>query len=395
MAAKKKKRRDGSGSVFQDKHGNWIAQIRRYDVLQGRSKQIRRRARSRDHARELLAELKATGGSPTRSGVSLAEYLANWRDDTLPVQDRAESTKSNYRQCLTYFGIPAAGQIPLTDFTPSLAEQWIGALRATRKLGKKDSVSGTRLRDGDPISPNTVRNTYMVVRTALDDAVRDGLMVTNPLTEVTAPRATKTAVPVTRPDEVEALLVACSRRRIEPLVYFVAFTGCRIGEALSLRWEDVDLKASTATVWRGSQNGHTTKSRRPRSLTLLPEVTAQLKAVRQRTRRERLALGAEWWPSDLVFTSATGRPLDYNNVSHELQRALRAAGVSTRRPWHSLRHGVSHRLLTNGLPLPLVSSMLGHSSVAITADIYGHVDSRIPVDLLEQTFNRVQHSQER
>ena len=384
----KKKRRDGPGSVFQDKNGNWIAQIRKYDQLQGKSKQIRRRARSRDHARDLLAELRQTGGSPTRSGMGLAEYLTKWRDHTLPVQDRAESTKANYHQCLTYFGIPAAGQIPLADFTPSLAEQWIGALRATRKLGKKDSESGLRLRNGDPISPNTVRNTYMVVRTALDDAVRDGLIPTNPLAQVTAPRATKAAVPVTKPDEVEVLLEACCGRRIEPLVYFVVFTGCRIGEALSLRWEDVDLEANAATLRRGSRDGNSTKTGKVRDVTLLPEVVDQLKAVRARSRKERLAAGAGWHQSDLVFTSATGRPLDYDNVSHELRRALKAAGLGTRRPWHSLRHGFSHRLLAKGFSLPLLSAMLGHSSLAITVDTYGHVDSRIPQDVLAQALER-------
>ena len=320
--------------------------------------------------------------------MGLAEYLTKWRDHTLPVQDRAQSTKSNYHQCLTYFAIPAAGQIPLADFTPSVAEQWIGALRATRKLGRRDSVSGTRLRDGDPISPNTVRNTYMVVRTALDDAVRDGLIATNPLTQVTAPRATKTAVPVTKPHEVEALLIACSGRRIEPLVNFVVFTGCRIGEALSLRWEDVDLEANAATLRRGSRDGNSTKTRKVRDVTLLPEVVDQLKAVRARTRRERLAAGRGWHQSDLVFTSATGRSLDYNNVSHELQRALKAAGVTTRRPWHSLRHGLAHRLIPRSLPLPLLSAMLGHSSVAITVDTYGHVDSRIPVEVLRKALER-------
>ncbi len=385
----KKKRRDGSGSVFQDKNGNWIAQIRKYDQLQGKSKQIRRRARSRDHARDLLAELRATGGATakTMTGLGLAEYLTNWRDDALPVQDRAASTMANYFQCLTYYAIPAAGQIALSDLTPSLAEQWIAAVRAIRKFGMKNPVSGERSRDGDPISPNTVRNTYMAARQALNDAVRDGLIASNPLAEVAAPRATKTAVPATKPDEVEALLVACSGRRIEPLVYFVVFTGCRIGEALALRWNEVDLDANSAILWRGSKDGPTTKNRRPRTVTLLPPVAAQLKAVRQRTRKERLQRGDGWDHSDLVFTTATGRALDYSNVYHEVQRALKAAGVCPSRPWHSLRHGLSHRLLTNGLPLPMVSAMLGHSSIAVTADIYGHIDSRIPVDLLDETFN--------
>ena len=386
----KKKRRDGSGSIFQDKDGNWFAQIRRYDERLGRSKQIRRRARSRDHARALLAELKQKTGVavvPT-SGIIVADYLRHWRDEILPIQDRAESTKEIYTQCLTYYAIPAAGQIPLERFTPSLAEKWVAAVRDTRKLNKKGPASGERHRDGDPISASSVRNTYMATRQALDTAVRDGLIAANPLAAVATPRVPKTVVPVTKPYEIDALLSACSGRRIEPLIYFVAFTGCRIGEALALRWKDVDLDSNTATLSRGSTDGQTTKTRRVRDVTLLPEVTAQLIAVRRRTQKERLMAGEGWHSSDLVFTSATGRPLDYNNVSHELQRALKAAAVSPRRPWHSLRHGFSHRLITSGLPLPMLSAMLGHSSLAITVDTYGHVDSRIPVELLREAMGR-------
>ena len=71
-----------------------------------------------------------------------------------------------------------------------------------------------------------------------------------------------------------------------------------------------------------------------------------------------------------------------------LQRALKAAGVTTRRPWHSLRHGFAHRVIPRGLPLPLLGAMLGHSSSAITVDIYGHVDSRIPVEVLSRALER-------
>lgn len=384
----KKKRRDGSGSVFQDGNGRWIAQIRRYDELKGESRKTRRRARSRDHARELLAELNATGATPINSSITLAEYLTNWLKEVLPIQDRSTSTKALYSQCLTYYGIPAAGEVPLTKLTPSMCEQWLDAVRSTKKLGKADPATGVRRRDGDPIAASTVRNTYMAALQALNTAVRDGVITSNPLAQINTPRVPKAEVPATKPHEIDALLKACAGRRIEPLVYFVAWTGCRIGEALALRWADVDLEANAATLRRGSRDGNSTKTGKIRDVTLLPEVVDQLKAVRARSRRERLAAGAGWHQSNLVFTSATGRPLDYDNVSHELRRALKAAGLSTRRPWHSLRHGFSHRLLAKGFSLPLLSAMLGHSSLAITVDTYGHVDSRIPQDVLAQALER-------
>lgn len=386
---KKKTRRDGSGSIFKDRDGKWIAQIRQFDPLTGKSRQIRRRARSRDDARDALTELRKGAAAPSIPGkVTFGDYLTRWRDESLPIQDRAPSTQKIYHECLTYYGIPAAGQIPLANLTPSIAERWLDAVRRTRKLGKADKVTKVRIRDGATIAPSTVRNTFMAARQALETAVRDGLIFSNPLGEIDTPRVAKVEVPVTKPDQLDALLKACENRRIEPLVYFVAWTGCRIGEALALRWSDVDLGTCTATLRHGSREGDSTKNRKIRDVTLLPEVTDQLKAVKARTRRERLKAGSGWHRSDLVFTSATGRPLEYNNVSHELQRALKAAGVTPRRPWHSLRHGLAHRLIPRDLPLPLLSAMLGHSSVAITTDIYGHVDSRIPVEVLRKALER-------
>lgn len=228
----------------------------------------------------------------------------------------------------------------------------------------------------------------MAVSQALNTAVRDGLIASNPLVRIDTPRVPRAHVPSTKPHEVDALLKTCAGRRIEPLVYLVAFTGCRIGEALALRWVDVDLEAGAATLRRGSRGRLTTKTGKIRDITLIPEVVNQLKAVQTRSRKERLAAGSGWHRSDLVFTTATGRPLDYDNASHELKRALRATGLSTRRPWHSLRHGLAESLLARGFSMPLLSAMLGHSNISMTVDTYGHVNSRIPVDMLSEAVGR-------
>ncbi len=389
MRDRQKKRPAGSGSIFKTKDGQWIAQVRQYDELTGKSRQIRRRARNRDHARELLAGLRdGQHPSSARTDMSFANYLKYWRDEVLPLQRKAPSTAAIYEQCLTYYGIPAAGRIPLTQLSPSACERWLDEVSNTRKLGRRDAATGERTRDGERIAASTVRNTYMAALQALNTAERDGLIPSNPLSLVPSPRVPKQDVPVTKPHEVEALLAACRGRRTEPLVHFVAWTGCRIGEALALRWSDVDLDRQTATLRRGGHLRNTTKNSKIRTVTLLPVVVEQLQCVKRRTRRERLALGEGWHDSDLVFTSATGRALDRDNVSHELQRALIAAGITPKRPWHSLRHGLAHRLILAGVPLSMVSAMVGHSSVAMTNDIYGHVDATIPLDVLKEAMGQ-------
>ncbi len=389
MSGGKRKRPDGTGTFFKTGSGQWIAQIRQYDELTGKSRQIRRRARNRDHARELLAMLRAgQGPRSARTDISFAEYLQYWRDEVLPLQHKAPATTAIYQQCLAYYGIPAAGRIPLAQLTPSACERWLDKVGKTRKLGSRDPVSGVRNRDGEPIAASTVRNTYMAALQALKTAERDGLIASNPLSHVPSPRVSLQDVPVTKPHEVEALLTACQGRRIEPLVHFVSWTGCRIGEALALRWSDVDLNRQTATLRRGGHLRDTTKNSKIRTVTLLPVVVEQLQSAKRRTRRERLILGEGWHDSDLVFTSGSGRALDRDNVSHELKRALVAAGITPKRPWHSLRHGLAHRLIIAGVPLSMVSAMVGHSSVAMTNDIYGHVDATIPLEVLQKAMGQ-------
>lgn len=382
-----KVRKDGSGSFFRDARGQWIAQIRVFDDMTGKSRQVRRRAKSRDHARQLLAELRANPPVARANGLLLADVLERWCAETLPHSGLAPNTRDIYRQCLSDYGIPAAGAMRLDKFTPSLADKWLVEVRATRKLGRRNETTGVRIRDGEPIAPSTVRNTYIAAVKALDWAVRDGLTASNPLRSVARPVVPRVGVPVTKAEEVDRLLVACQGRRIESLVWFVANTGVRVGEALSLRWSDVDLGSSTATIRRGTLGGTTTKTGRIRTVTLVPDLVARLRSHRIQQNAERLALGSGWGNHDgLVFTSVSGQPLDRSNVTHELQRALRVADVTTARPWHALRHGLAHRLIVAGVPLATVSAILGHSGIGITADTYGHVDAAVPVDVLEQAL---------
>lgn len=212
------------------------------------------------------------GTLSARTDISFAEYLKYWRDEVLPLQHKAPSTTATYEQCLTYYGIPAAGRIPLAQLTPSACERWLDEVGKTRKLGRRDPISGVRTRDGDPIAASTVRNTYMAALQALKAAEKDGLIPSNPLSLVPSPRVPKQDVPVTKPHEVEALLAACRGRRTEPLVHFVSWTGCRIGEALALRWSDVDLDRQTATLRRSGHLRDTTKNSKIRTVTLVPHV---------------------------------------------------------------------------------------------------------------------------
>jgi integrase len=371
-----KRRRDGAGSIFQRADGMWVAQVRTTDPLAGTSKPVRRYSKTRAGARDALDQLRA---DPTRppaaTGPTFADYLRTWTTERLPRTSLSPSTRTMYADVLTWYGIPAAGTVRLSKVTPAVAEAWLEKVAATPK------------KNGDPLSPSTVRKVYNAAVKALDTAVRDKAIPSNPLRAVDRPKVARVPVPVATADHTDAAIEATKDMRIGPLVVLVAYTGMRVGEALGLRWADLDLDAGTATIWRSGHATAATKTERVRTITLLPEAVAALKRVRARQRSERLAMGAGWQDRHgLVFTTGTGTPIDPHNARRDLQSALQRAGLETGRPWHAFRHGLATRLLGKGVPMPLVSAILGHSGIQITVDTYGHLDAAIPAAVLAEAL---------
>ncbi|MCB0899066.1 MAG: site-specific integrase [Actinobacteria bacterium] len=379
------------GSVYQRADGKWVAQLR----VDGRK--IRKYASSERAANELLKDMRAMPPKVTAAAartMTVADYVRHWLDESLPHQGLADSTQAMYRSLGASVVIPALGRTRLASFDPSDVEAWLRKVdtlrtkprtpRATKKNPNPDPIPGR------PLSASTKRLAYGVLEKALDTAVRDDLIPTNPVRDVKRPKAGKTAVPVVQPDQAEIALQAAAGTRIETLLWFVTWTGARIGEALALRWDDVDLDRATATIRASAVGSDRTKTAAGyRSVTLIPEVVDRLKAWRKAQRADRLKMGAGWANTDnLVFVTGTGHPIDPHNARRDLQRILRSQNLPTARPWHSLRHGFAKRLLERGMPLQVVSAMLGHSSIRVTADTYGHANPAVDQQTLVDALGR-------
>ncbi len=197
------------------------------------------------------------------------------------------------------------------------------------------------------------------------------------------------------PDQARAFLDAARGDRLEAL-YSVAITlGLRQGEALGLRWDDVDLEARTLHVDRALQRiagaglqlvePKTKKSRR--TLSMPDAVVRALRAHRIRQTEERIFAGAAWVDSGLIFTTLEGRPLSASHVVNgSFHRVCRAAGIAYgthAKPglrFHDLRHSCASLMLAQGIPARTVMEILGHSQVAITLNRYTHV----PTVLMEE-----------
>ncbi len=257
--------------------------------------------------------------------------------------------------------VPALGRIPLGKLSPQNVEAF---LNDQRKAG---------------LSPRTVQYLHATLRRALGRALKWSLVPRNVATLVDAPSTRRKEVEPLTPEEARVLLDAIKGERMEALYSVALAVGLRKGEALGLRWADVDLDAGTIAVRRSLQRAGgrlqfvEPKSTRSRRTVALPNaaITA-LRTHRARQLQERLFAGPKWQEQGLVFTTTIGTPLEPRNVTRHFHRTLTRTGLPPKR-FHDLRHTCASLLLAQGVHPRVVMEILGHSQIGLTMDTYSHV----------------------
>lgn len=241
------------------------------------------------------------------------------------------------------------------------------------------------------LSPKTVSNTHGVLRRALDDAVRTGLLGHNPAKAARPPRVTRPEFSTWSTAELRTFLKATRGDPLYPLWVLLASTGMRRGEALGLRWSDVDLahRRLSITQTRTSAGAQeiigTTKTQRSRRVVHVDEGTASvLREHRTRQLEEQLAHGDVYDGShDLLFRNKIGRPLAVDLPTRAFKVAVNRTGLPMIR-LHDLRHTWATRALEAGVSPRVVADQLGHATVTITLDVYSHVTPSLARDVVDQ-----------
>ena len=304
--------------------------------------------------------------------------------------------------------------------------QWSGSLNASlliwdfgRTTGGWDAAKASAdpavraaVRGMRPVGPATLHRIRATLRKALNDAIRQQLISTNPAVHVELPSGRRpkpvvwTAEHVTRwaqtgqvpspvmvwtPEQTGRFLDFAADDRLYPIYHLIAFRGLRRGEACGLHWADLDLTGHTLTVrWQLLQYGWETGLDDPKTdasadVIALDAATATvLGEHQQRQHAERLAAGPDWSDTGLVFTTLTGRPLHPADVTDHFTRLAAVAGLPPVR-LHDLRHGAATLTLAAGADMKVVSQLLRHSSITITADTYTSVLPQVARDAAEKT----------
>jgi site-specific recombinase XerD len=305
--------------------------------------------------------------SPTKA--SLREYLTK---EWLPAVKATirPSTYGSYAQHVECHIAPHIGSVKLAKLTGSQ----INALYARlAESGKKDGKSG--------LSPLTIHHVHACLHKACKDAVRWGQISRNPLDAADPPRKKGDGTKEMQTwscEQLRAFLCAAANDRLSPLWHLIALTGMRRGEAIGLRWRDVDLENARLAVRRAliPTNREVVvsepKTAKGRRLIALDPVTIEvLKGQAARQLSEQLQADAAWVETGLVFTAASGAALDPESVSRYFRQAVKRALLPQIR-LHDLRHTHATLALQAGIHPKVVSERLGHATVAITLDTYSH-----------------------
>jgi integrase len=344
-----RRRPKGEGSVYRRKDGRVVGE---YEDANGRKRYITSKTMSKAEMRAKVRkalEDRDKGIVYDSENLTVGEYLDRW----------LEAVRGSVRERT----LQRHEEVVRLHLKPTIGDTKLDKLNAL----KVQTMYRQKLDAG--LSPRSVEVIHTTLHKVLKSAVRWSLVPRNIAEAVTPPRPPKREIqPLTR-EQMKTLLEASRGDKMEAFYVLAATTGMRNGEILALQWQDVDLEAGTLqvrrTVFNGKVNAPKTASGR-RSIRLSKLAIGALKQHRLNAAKQRIS---EW-----VFSTKAGTPISVHNVHNRSWKPLlMRAGLPANTRMHDLRHSAASLLLAQGVPVKVVSEMLGHADVSTTLSIYAHV----------------------
>jgi integrase len=403
-----RRRGRGEGSICLRPDGRWQGRIELgWENGKRQRKHVYGRTRGEVVDKLRKAQNQVDAGMPLPDErQNTGQYLASWL--TLKAKTLRPRAFASYEQTIAEHLEPGIGKLPLAKLTPQQLAAWFA----------RHQSAGA--------SARTIRYARAVLRAALNQALRWGLVSRNAAALVEPPRYQPKEIQPLTPEQARELLKAVEEHRLEALISVGVALGLRLGEALGLKWQHVNLDRGTISIVQALERSggdralrkklnqerralikerqeSTDRARRRelataiksvreklkpvratlrfsepksvksrRTITLPDVVTTALRQHRIRQKKERLAAGGDWRESGLVFTTPIGTALDARNVHREFKAVLKNAELPSVR-YHDLRHTAATLLLAQGVDPRTIMETLGHSQISLTLNTYSHV----------------------
>jgi integrase len=342
------RRSNGEGSIVQRPNGLWQASI----WVDGARRYVY--GKTRAEVAKKLGDVKAdanAGQLVATNRTTLSEYLTDWLTTVLP--SLKPTTAALYSDLLRIHVKPAIGSIKLQALKPMDVQRCYAGVHKRR-------------------SAATVKNVHIALHKALEDARRWKLIGSNPAADAVLPKATPAERQVWGRDEAMSFARYCQDEGTPygALWLFLLGSGCRLGEALGLRWADVDLDAGSVRVERAVSFVHgkpvegTPKSRAGRRAINLPDFAVAALRAHRKLNMEH----------ESVFATRVGTVPGQQNLRRSFLLACGHAKVKPIRI-HDLRHVHATQAIYAGIDPKTLQKRLGHATLAMTLGLYTHAVS--------------------
>ena len=361
-----KKRANGEGSIRKRKDGRWEGRYTAgHDPATGKTIYKNVLGKTQAEVKEKLKRAIEDSAKLDMSKVgqyTVGQWMDVWFENYAKIKVRPSSHQT-YRGYIENHIKPNIGSIPLNKLTSLELQKFYKKLLGN---GRVERIESKKQPKG--LSAKTVRNINQIISSALNLAIEQKLLLTNPADACALPKLEHREMKTLPVEQLASFLREAKESGVFEMYYIELATGLRRGELLGLKWSDIDLEHGNLRVQRQIARidgeiveGPLKTKNAYRTLPLSADAIDVLKTQKKKCGN-----------SQYVFPSPTGGPISPDSVLHMLHRVLKRAGLPKVR-FHDLRHTFATLALQNGVDIKTVSGMLGHFSAGFTLDTYAHV----------------------
>lgn len=301
--------------------------------------------------------------------ILFSDYIRIWLEQSRKRVD--EVTFQGYeavtvRHILPYFD---ENKLKLQKVTVNVLQQYMDE-KASR--GRLDGKGG--------LSPKSLRAHKNILYQTLTEAVKSGLLHTNPCQYLTLPQKVRREAAYYSSTQLQELFEALKDDALCPLVKITALYGLRRSELLGLKWDSIDFERGTLTIRHTVakvtavvEKDKTKNQSSRRSFPLTEDARAIFQKAKDIEVENRVLFGREYHENQYVFKWDDGHPYSPDYITHRFSDLLKKHNLPHIR-FHELRHSCASLLINAGMPLKDVQEWMGHADIRMTADLYGHLD---------------------
>ena len=359
-----KKRKKGAGTLRKRADGRWEARVVIGYDEKGLPLTKCVTALEKTKCLEKLEQLKEEVGlirrNTVKSDMPFGEWIDFWYQQYCKMTIR-QSTQASYENRIYQHIIPCVGKIKLNALTQNDLQQFYAKAKKGGRLQYAECF-------GEGLSDRMIRSIHAVCRQALEKAVSENLITTNPAIGCKLPPKKSREMQVLTPEEMQRFLIQAKYEGCFEMLLLELTTGMRRGELLALRWEDLNFDTGELNICRqvyhvkGSMQITEPKTKSSIRTIILPKVILNVLA------EYKMTVNSRWlFPSPMI----EDMPRNPQSVYKKFKSILERSGCKNIR-FHDLRHTFATTALANGMDVKTLSSIIGHVSSHTTLDIYLH-----------------------